>query len=119
MVCHDKRGNSLVATGESGNDNSSSSTGKSVGWNMNSVIASRGVLTAIDENSMAPSEGYNSSAMSISTNKSSALKSVSSIHSDQTMVIRNGRRGRQYSTPTFGNHDKEVRSGLVFIFFQP
>jgi hypothetical protein len=95
-------------------DDSNTTDSRSAGWNMNSLMKNRGgALSAIDENSMSASDAVSlysnsgNSAISYSTNKSIAMRSVGSLHSEQTMVIRNGRVNR---TPSFGDFDdKEVR----------
>eukprot|EP00551_Chaetoceros_affinis_P012047 CAMPEP_0203685824 /NCGR_PEP_ID=MMETSP0090-20130426/48747_1 /ASSEMBLY_ACC=CAM_ASM_001088 /TAXON_ID=426623 /ORGANISM="Chaetoceros affinis, Strain CCMP159" /LENGTH=506 /DNA_ID=CAMNT_0050555033 /DNA_START=12 /DNA_END=1533 /DNA_ORIENTATION=+ len=83
---------------------SSQSGRKSVGWNMNSVMDTSGVLSSIDENSIPPSDAsyYSNASTAFSTNKSIALKSVSSMHSDLTRVVTNESRNR---TPAFGGVD--------------
>ena len=94
--------------------NSSSPSGKSTksGWNMNSVnsVGGSGVLSSIDENSASTSDigSLYSGSVSVTTSKSTALKSVGSLHSEQTMVISNARRNKN-RTPSFGEtDDKEV-----------
>lgn len=88
---------------------------KNLAWNMNSVMnTNNGVLGAIEENSISASDAsLYSSVMSQSTGQSVAMKSVASMQSEQTMVIRNGRRN---STPIFGNeHDQEVSIDSTFL----
>jgi hypothetical protein len=92
------------------NDSHSSMSGRrSVGWNMNSLMNNNKScgLSAIEENSMSASDAsLYSSAMSYSTNKSTstALRSVGSVHSEQTIVMSNSRQHRN-RTPTFGDKD--------------
>lgn len=93
----------VTPVGEVGS-NTDSVASQNVAWNMNSLVNTSSVLSCIDENSVAASEGLSSmysGAMSISTSKSFAMGSVGSVHSEQTMVIRNG-SGRKNSTPSFG-----------------
>ncbi len=100
-----------------GGRRSSSSTRRSSGMNsVNSVSVatprSHGALSSIDENSIATSdmESLYSANISLSTGKSVALRSVGSLHSEQTMIVSNTHGRRDYHrTPSFGERDdKEV-----------
>lgn len=72
----------------------------------------RNALSAIDENSSVNTSGDFGSIYSGTIScKSVAVKSVGSVHSEQTQVIGNGRsrRNHRHSTPSFGESgDKEV-----------
>lgn len=82
------------------------------GWNTDSQNKHRSALSAIDENSVNTSDFGSLYSGTVSC-KSVALKSVASVHSEQTQVIRNGRSSRRdnhsTSTPSFGDDgDEEV-----------